>query len=140
MNDRSIDTVLRQNGYRTTGPRRAVWQALAEIDGHASVEEIASKVAELDPGVNLASVYRSLALFRDLGLARESNLHRDDVSRWEPAHPDEHFHLVCTTCGTVDHHVGTLVREIEHHLTDGHGFQPEAIEIVVRGVCHRCRA
>lgn len=138
MTNRSIDEHLHQHGYRATGPRRVVWHALADLDDHVTVEQLAERVAQSDPGVNLASIYRSLALFRDLGLVRESRLGPDEVSYWEPAHPDEHFHLVCTSCGTIDHHVGTLVKQIEDHLTSGHGFQPHRIEIVVRGLCPDC--
>ncbi len=139
MTNRSIDERLHDHGHRATGPRRLVWQALVDLDDHVTVEQLAERVAESDPSVNLASIYRSLALFRDLGLVRESRLGPSEVSYWEPAHPDEHFHLVCTSCGTIDHHVGTLVSQIEEHLISGHDFQPQHIEIVVRGLCPSCR-
>lgn len=129
---------LRERGYRVTRPRRAVWRALTEADGHLTVEEVATRVAERDPGVNLASVYRSLTLFAQLDLVRESRLGDEDVTRWELAHPDEHFHLICERCGRVDHHAGDLVAQIVDHLRSGHDFSPTAVELSVVGRCAAC--
>lgn len=129
---------LREAGHRVTRPRRAVWSALVEAEGHLTVDELASRVKVHEPGVNLASVYRSLAVFAELEMVRESRLGDEDAGRWELAHPDEHFHLVCEECGSIDHHVGTLVQEVRDHLTDGHGFQPREVELIVTGLCGDC--
>lgn len=129
---------LRVRGYRVTRPRQAVWRALIEADGHLTVEEIAGRVADREPGINLASVYRSLALFSELDLVRESRLGDTDATRWELAHPDEHFHLVCDRCGGVDHHAGDLVASIVEHLRYGHGFEAHAVELSVIGRCAAC--
>ena len=133
-----IQVLLRNSGYRVTQPRQAVWRVLVDADGHLTVEEIAARVQRRDPGVNLASVYRSLALFEELELVRESRLAGEEASRWELAHPDEHFHLVCELCGRIDHHVGTLVEDIREHLADGHGFEAREVELIVTGRCAEC--
>jgi Fur family transcriptional regulator, ferric uptake regulator len=132
-----LDLTLREQGYRATTPRRAVWDALLRAGGHVTVEELAELV---DGDVDQASIYRALALFESLGLARTSRLGDRDANRWEPAHPDEHFHLVCTNCGEIDHHVGSLVAQISTHLDQGHGFEVEQVELVVNGRCRRCRS
>lgn len=130
--------MLRHRGFRVTQARQAVWRALLEADGHLTAEEVSRRVHGTDPGINLASVYRSLALFAQLDLVRESRMAGEEASRWELAHPDEHFHLVCDRCGRVDHHVGTLVETIKEHLSRGHGFQPTAVELLVTGRCDHC--
>lgn len=132
-----LDAALRAHGYRITRPRREVWRALLAADGHVTVDELARAVGD---DADMASVYRTLSLFEQLGLARVNRFQDGDAGRWEPSHPDEHFHLVCRVCGDVDHHVGTLVASIEHHLADDHGFLAEQIELTVRGLCARCRA
>jgi Fur family ferric uptake transcriptional regulator len=129
---------LRVKGYRVTRPRQAVWRALNDAQGHLTVEELAARVAERQPGVNLASVYRSLALFAQLDLVRESRLGDEDATRWEIAHPDEHFHLVCDVCGSVDHHAGDLVARVVDHLRSWHHFEPRSVELTVAGRCAAC--
>jgi Fur family transcriptional regulator, ferric uptake regulator len=135
-----IDRTLRAQGHRSTRPRRAVWRVLAAADEHLTVEQIDDRLRAGDDAVDLASIYRTLALFADLGIARETRLGGEEASRWERAHPDEHFHLVCAECGDVDHHVGSLVAQIHHHLDEGHGFEVRDVELVVTGRCARCRA
>jgi Fur family transcriptional regulator, ferric uptake regulator len=137
--DDELERTLRAHGHRVTRPRRAVWEVLGTADGHLTVEQIVAAVVANGGGADTASVYRTLALFEELGLARTSRLGDTDASRWELAHPDEHFHLVCEVCGDVDHHVGTLVAQIREHLDHGHGFEPRDVELVVTGRCARCR-
>lgn len=131
-----LGAYLHNNGHRMTEPRRRVWDVLTAASDHLTVEAVAAAVGD---GVNLASVYRSLALFAELGLARESNLGTDGAARWEVAHPDDEFHLVCNSCGGVEHHGGNLVDQVRAHLVDSHGFEATGIELSVRGQCARCR-
>lgn len=136
--DGGLAAVLRGRGHRVTRPRELVWETLHSGDRHLTAEQIASAVHAIDPGVNVASVYRSLTLFAELDLARESRLAGEGAARWEPAHPDEHFHLVCRSCGAVEHHVGDLVERVRAHLEDGHAFSADTVDLVVTGRCHRC--
>lgn len=129
---------LRADGYRSTRPRRAVWRALVAADAHLTVDQIDRRLRAGGEAVDLASIYRALALFAELGLARETRL-GEEAAHWERAHPDEHFHLVCTVCGDVDHHVGSLVADIRAHLDQGHGFEAADVELVVTGRCADCR-
>jgi len=130
--------LLRDHGYRLTSPRWLVWSVLRSAGGHLTAEEIALAVNRADPTVNISSIYRSLALFAELDLARESQLGIDGSARWEIAHPDDHFHMVCRECGTVDHHVGELVDQIRTHLGEQHSFSADNVDLVVTGVCDRC--
>jgi Fur family transcriptional regulator, ferric uptake regulator len=134
-----LDDELRARGYRVTQPRRLVWDALQAAGGHLTVDELALAIGSNGGEVDLASVYRILALFEQLGLARVNRLRADDAGRWELAHPDEHFHLVCVTCGRIDHHVGSLVARIRDHLDEAHRFEVGGIDLVVRGRCGACR-
>jgi len=140
--ERELTAALRAGGHRLTGPRRAVWAALAPIgtheDAHLSVDEVVERTHALRSGIDRATAYRVLALLEELGLVRASQLGSGDAVRWERAHPDEHFHLRCTVCGMVDHHVGTLVATVREHLDAGHGFRADTVELTVHGRCAAC--
>lgn len=129
---------LRAHGYRVTEPRLRVYELLRGGEGHLTADEIADALADGDDAVTLSSVYRVLAVLEELDLVRSTRLGEGDVSHWELSHPDEHFHVVCNVCGDVDHHRGSLVAVIEEHLSDGHGFVPEEITVLVRGTCATC--
>ncbi len=151
-----LAAALRAGGHRLTEPRRAVWSALdatarsgrspgsvdagAHEDGHLTVDEVVDRTHALGASVDRATAYRVLALLEELGLVRATKLGSTDAVRWERAHPDEHFHLRCTSCGAVDHHVGTLVATVREHLDEGHGFAADSVELTVHGRCAACRA
>jgi Fe2+ or Zn2+ uptake regulation protein len=138
-----LAVALRAGGHRLTAPRHAVWSALetSEHDerGHLTVDEVVDRTHTLGVGVDRATAYRVLALLEELGLVRATKLGSTDAVRWERAHPDEHFHLRCTSCGAVDHHVGTLVATVREHLDAGHGFVADSVELTVHGRCAACR-
>jgi Fe2+ or Zn2+ uptake regulation protein len=133
-----LTAVLRDAGHRVTGPRRVVWGVLSSARRHLTAEEIAERAKASDPAINRSSVYRSLGLFSELGIARESNLGSGTASHWEVAHPDEQFHLRCVVCGRVEHHTGDLVGQISTHLAEHHDFEAEHVELVVAGRCSEC--
>jgi Fur family ferric uptake transcriptional regulator len=140
VGDTAAQDVLRRHGQRVTPARVIVWQVLADATEHLTAESVADRVATVDPSINLASVYRSLSLFQEIGEVRSSQLGSDRSSYWEMDHPDEHFHLVCRTCGRVDHHRGRLVQQIKDHLGgEEHDFVPERVELTVTGLCHNCK-
>jgi len=138
--DLALETLLHARGHRVTDARRAVWVALHEADGtHLTVDELTERIAGRTERIDRASVYRTLSLLEELGLVRATQLSTTDPVRWERAHPDEHFHLQCTSCGRVEHHEGDLVARILEHLDVGHGFAVQAVDLTVTGVCAECR-
>ncbi len=133
-----LRTALERKGHRLTAPRRAVWDVVLEAGSHLTADEIAARVRDIDPEVNLSSVYRSLGLFAEIGLVRVSSLDSGGAAHWEPAHPDEEFHLRCRNCGKVDHHTGDLVGQVRTHLEGEHGWVTEQVELLVTGLCPDC--
>ena len=128
---------LRDEGYRLTPQRQLVWEALRGAEHHMTAEDILTVVSRTVPEFNVASVYRTLTLLADLGLAKEVRL-GESRGHWEVAHPDDEFHLVCRVCGDVAHHKGDLVEQVRLHLSGGHGFTAEDVDLVVHGVCADC--
>ena len=128
---------LRGEGYRLTPQRQLVWEALRNAEHHLTAEDIHAEVSRTVPEFNVASVYRTLTLLAELGLAKEVRL-GESRGHWEVAHPDDEFHLVCRSCGKVTHHKGDLVEQVRLHLSDGHGFTAEDVDLVVHGICADC--
>ena len=133
-----VGHVLREHGYRLTSPRWLVWSVLRSADGHLTADEVTERVNDADPTVNRSSVYRSLTIFEELDLARRSNLGIDESARWELAHPDDEFHLVCHSCGSVGHHAGAMVGRIRSHLAEHHDFVADGVDLVITGKCSAC--
>ncbi len=113
-----------------------VWDVLAEAGRHLSAQAITSRVHDVDPSINESSVYRTLTLFADVGLVRESRL--DEAATWEPFHDDAAIHLMCAGCGEVTHHQTKLVPQLRRALEQHTDFTPEEIDVRVSGRCGQC--
>jgi Fur family transcriptional regulator, ferric uptake regulator len=131
---------LARAGYRSSSPRAAVVDALAELGCSASAREIADRLDESDRAVGLASVYRTLELLEEMGLVERFEV-GEGVARYEPAHPsgEHHHHLVCDNCGSVTaFEDGDLERAIEQ-LSRRVDFAIDAHDVTLRGECPACQ-
>ena len=135
----TLEETLHAHGQRVTRPRQAVWDVLQASTRHRSAQELAAEVRARDPKVNVSSVYRTLALFAELGLVRESRL-GPDASTWEAAHGDSTIHLVCRDCGAVQHHDARAVEQLRRDLHRDAAFDATHIDVRVSGTCAACTA
>lgn len=136
-----LDVALRSGDHRLTRPRRVVWDVLtADSHTHLTAQEIADRVREREPGINVSSVYRTLALFAELELVRESRRADGSASSWEPSHGDDVIHLVCSGCGVVRHHASPLIHDLRHQVANVDGFQVDGLDVTASGVCDLCSA
>ena len=127
---------LRARGQRVTSQRLVLHEVLAELGRHVSAEEVRAAAAPRLPGLSVPTVYATLDLFEELGVVRRVPAAGGAVL-YDPR-PDDHAHLVCRSCGTVQD------LEIEHDLTallaaaDAAGARGERAEVVVTGLCASC--
>src|SRR5919112_4734307 len=90
---------LRAKGYRLTPQRQLVLEAVGAL-GHATPEEIATRVRHTASGVNISTVYRTLELLEDLGLVKHTHLGHG-AATYSVSTDDDHVHLVCRDCGAI---------------------------------------
>ena len=90
---------LRDKGLRLTPQRELVLQAVRELE-HATPEEVAEKVRQTHPGINLSTVYRNLETLENVGLVQHSHLGHGGV-RYHASTEEIHAHLVCESCGVI---------------------------------------
>jgi len=137
MNDVSAgDAVdrLRSAGRRVT-PERALLLRIVARNAHLDANEIHRLARTEMPRIGLATVYRTLSLFRELGVVKSSGLGEDH--RHFEVHHGDHVHLVCTDCGTVlDIRTPGYLRR----LAERNGFEVSAVRIEASGRCADCQA
>ena len=86
---------MSRKGLNTTSQRRVIAEAFFELPGHHSLEEFYQYILGRDPGIGQTTVYRTLKLLCDAGLATEIHF-SDGITRYEVARPDSHHdHIVC---------------------------------------------
>ena len=129
-------TQLRARGYRLTPQRQLVLQAVGQL-AHATPEEIATEVRQTASAVNISTVYRTLELLEELGLVQHTHLGHG-APTYSVATENEHVHLVCRDCGSVDEIDSSVVDDVVRRLSAERGFSVDVGHFAVFGRCRAC--
>ncbi len=140
----AVDTLvawLGQKGLKVTKQRRIITEAFFDPsfrDGHPTVEELYLRVRHEDPSIGHATVYRTLRLLVESGLASPSRL-GDDQVRYEPDIPGEHHdHLVCTECGAIVEFEDARIEALQEEAARRLGFELKNHRMVLYGQPTSC--
>jgi Fur family transcriptional regulator, ferric uptake regulator len=132
---------LSRAGYRTSAPRAAVVDALAEGGCSVTARDIADRLEERGRAVGLASVYRALELLEGMGLVERFEV-GEGMARYEPADPggEHHHHLVCDSCGNVIAFEDPDLERAIDRLSGRVDFAIDAHDVTLRGECPACHS
>lgn len=135
-----LKAYLLDNGLRLTRQRQMIAEAFFDHDGHPDIDELYSRVRKRDPNVGQATVYRTLKLLVESGLANMSRF-GGSTTRYEVHHEDEHHdHLVCTGCGRIIEFVDEAIEALQEKVARAHDFEMHDHKMEIYGVCAPCRA
>jgi len=125
-------------GYRITPQREMIIETIAHADGHVSAEQIHDQVKERTRYVNLATVYRTLDLLVEKGLASRADLWDGRVVYATRLH-GPHIHLVCRQCGDIFLADFDLLDTLGEQLSAKYSFNADLEHLSISGVCAGCR-
>lgn len=128
---------LRGVGQRVTPQRVSILGAFVPGE-HLTADEVFARLEPLAPAVNRSTVYRTLELFRDLGLLSETDL-GGGARQFELLHPGRHHHLVCHGCGQMLVLGDDLVEPLRTAVRERYGFEPRIDHLALFGRCEACR-
>jgi Fur family ferric uptake transcriptional regulator len=129
---------LRQKGYRITPQREMIIQTIAHTSDHMTAEEIFAEVHTRTQALNLATVYRTLDMLVDEGLATRIDLGEGQISYATVKH-GPHIHLVCRGCGQITDADPQLLASVADQLRVEHNFDPDLNHISIFGLCSQCK-
>ena len=129
--------ILREKGLKVTPQRIAVYNMLMNTYEHPNAEMIYKSLEPTNPTMSLATVYKTLDFFKQLGLVQELNV-GEPSSRYD-AVVQCHPHTVCKVCGKVeDLHMEELT-DVAKKLTPELDFEVEMEQLILYGTCGACR-
>ena len=139
-NEKQIfEDFLRKKGLRDTPQRWLILDEFLKREQHTTTEELYDIVKQRDKTIGQATVYRTLKLLCEAGLAQEVDF-GDGVMRYEHLYGHAHHdHLVCQGCGKTAEVVDTVIEELQQRLSAQYGFQLTGHEMYLYGLCEKCR-
>jgi Fur family ferric uptake transcriptional regulator len=136
-----LQTYMAKKGLRSTSQRRLIIDTFFEGAPHMTIEDLLAEVRTRDKGIGYATVYRTLKLLAECGVASERRF-GDGLSRYELA--DEatthHDHLICVTCGKIIEFEEPRIEELQDEIAARYGFEISSHKHEMYGTCSDCRA
>jgi len=132
----SLAETLRSRGLRLTAQRQLVLEAVHAL-GHATPEQVHTRVAQVAAGVNITTVYRSLELLEELGLVTHAHLSHG-APTYHAVGEDQHVHLVCRSCDGVQEIPSQSLSQLARALEAERGFLVDVGHVALFGLCAQC--
>jgi len=136
---RALNEYIDRKGMRNSSSRSAILAEFLKAEKHLTSDELYKIISNKIPTIGIATVYRSLHLFCECGIARELKM-EDGISRYEPILGHEHHdHLVCTKCGKFIEIIDSELEEIQSKIADRYRFNIQNHKMELYGLCSDCK-
>jgi len=129
-------SLLKERGYRLTPQRMALLRLIAASEGHPGAAQLYEQISEQFPSMSPATVYKTLAMLKDMGQVLEVDLHGD--SRYDGNRPYPHPHLICTRCGHITDGELQLDQAVIQNLENQSGYRITSPRLSFYGLCPDC--
>jgi Fur family ferric uptake transcriptional regulator len=119
------DTIIDRceaKGLRMTGQRRVIAQVLDDARDHPDVEDIYARASVIDAAISLATVYRTVKLFDEVGIVDRLEF-GDGRARYEDADRDHHDHLFDLRTGEVIEFVEPEIEALQEKIAQKLGYR-----------------
>jgi Fur family ferric uptake transcriptional regulator len=129
--------ILSEHGQRMTWQRQLILDVLEESRVHLDAEALHDLVKSRDPRVGIATVYRTLALLKELGLVKEYDL-GEEHGHFEASPETPHYHFTCLACKRVLEFKAPAVPELVRAGLRADQVELLDISLSASGYCWEC--
>ena len=134
-----LEDYITQHNLKITRQRRAVLEAFLGSEDHVSAEELYKLVSAKEPKIGLATVYRTLSLLTQSGLASELDF-GDGQKRYEHKYMHSHHdHMFCTQCGKIIEFHHPMIEQFQEQVATEQGFKMTSHKLALYGICKECQ-
>ena len=133
MDIKSIIFRCEDQGLRMTDQRRTIATILDSVIDHPDVEELYGRINKVDKSISLATVYRTVKLFEELGILEKLEF-GDGRARYEDADREHHDHLINVQNGEVIEFVNSDIEKLQEKIAQELGFKLLGHKLELYGV------
>lgn len=131
---------LKDNGLNMTPQRLVILQSFLDMEGHFTSDQLYREVKKHDPAIGQATIYRTLKLLLDSGIADCFDI-GDGVSLFENSYgQDHHDHLICVRCRKKIEIVDEAIEKRQEKIAQEKGFDITSHRLLLYGICPDCQA
>lgn len=133
----SYNTYLARKGLKSTRQRDTIVREFFKKHQHLTVEELWGRVKQQDPKIGYATVYRTLKLLTESGLALKREF-GGGQARFEHITDHHHDHLICLECGSIIEFENNQIEHLQEKVCRKHRFKLVHHKMELYGYCEKC--
>jgi Fur family ferric uptake transcriptional regulator len=135
-----LQAYMAKKGLRSTAQRRLIVDTFFEGAPHMTIEDLLNEVRTRDKGIGYATVYRTLKLLAESGVASERRF-GDGLSRYELADEakSHHDHLICVSCGKIIEFEEPRIEALQDEIARRYAFHITSHKHEMYGTCSDCQ-
>lgn len=130
---------LKRARLKRTSQRDLILEVFLDTEDHVSSEDLYHLVKEKDPTVGFTTIYRTLKLLKESGLARELEFHDGRMLYEHEYKHTHHDHLICTQCGKLIEFFNEQIEAIQDDIVRKYHFKPLRHSHRIFGICAECQ-
>lgn len=132
---RRLERFMADQGLKQTRQRQVIFDTFVKAARHLAIDELLEQVQGHMSGVGYATVYRTMKLFVDAGVAHEINF-GDGQTRYEASGAEEHHdHLICVDCGHIFEFEDGVIEQRQQEVAQQHGLRIRTHKLDIFGAC-----
>lgn len=135
---KTLASYLERQNLKHTKQRDIILTAFLESGAHVSAEQLYNDVRESHPNIGYTTIYRTLKLLVDAGIAQERRFD-DGLTRYEVEN-EHHDHLVCLNCGRIIEFESDIIERVQEQIAADYGFKVTRHRHELYGECKGCQS
>lgn len=134
-----LKSFLRESRLRSPPQRLTILEVFLKKEGHIEVEGLFLEIQKTDPSIGIATVYRTMNLMVEFGLARENVLTKGQKTFEKLYQQSHHDHLICAQCDKIVEFEHPLIEKYQLEICQTYGFTLIQHQMEIYGICRDCQ-
>ena len=118
----TIEERCKQKGVKLTDQRKLIAKTMSDSRDHPNVDELYRRVSLVDPKISIATVYRTVKLFEEVGILTKHDF-RGGKARYEELASSHHDHLIDVKSGEIIEFVDEEIEKLQKSVAEKLGYQ-----------------
>ena len=117
----SIEEKCKEKGVKLTDQRKLIAKVMSDSSDHPDVDELYKRVSKIDSKISIATVYRTVKLFEEVGILAKHDF-KGGKARYEELSEGHHDHLIDIKTGEIIEFVDDEIEKLQKKVADRHGY------------------
>ena len=137
MDIEKLTAIFKKHGLKLTTQRLAIFNSIISRKDHPTTEKVYESLKKKYPTISLATVYKTLHIFKEVGLIQELNFSDGNI-RYDP-NMELHINIICIKCGGITDYSNKKIKDLWQFIISDLNFKPEGQRIDIYYECENCK-